>query len=133
MVVCLFINVDGWVVKFIGEKIVNEFLCYEVLIKQLLFYLLDSRMIKVIVMDIEGIMISILFVVDVLFFYVRVRMVDFIIEYQGEFEVVRQIEVVCFEINNVDVSVQEVIDILIGWIDQDQKIMSLKLLQGMIW
>ena len=90
-------------------------------------------MIKAIVTDIEGTTTSISFVADVLFPYARARMADFIIEHQGEPEVARQIEAVRSEINNADASVQEVIDTLIAWIDQDLKITPLKSLQGMIW
>lgn len=69
--------------------------------------------IKVIFIDIEGIISVVSFVFDVLFFYVVWYLLDFVCEYVGEIEVVVQLVVVCVESGEVDVDVEWVIVIFL--------------------
>ncbi|MGB4107331.1 MAG: acireductone synthase [Alphaproteobacteria bacterium] len=88
-------------------------------------------MIRAIVTDIEGTTSSISFVKDVLFPYARKEIPAFVRKNEkqvaGLLDEVRSIE------KNSELSTDEVIAILQRWIDEDQKIMPLKALQGLIW
>ncbi len=88
--------------------------------------------IKAIIMDIEGTTSSISFVHDVLFPYARHQLPQFVRENQHNPDVARQIQNVCKDVGR-SLNIEQVIEQLIQWIDEDQKITSLKLLQGMVW
>lgn len=90
-------------------------------------------MIRAIVTDIEGTTSSVSFVLEVLFPYARDRMQAFVSAYASEPAVAHELNAVRHEIGDSDASLQQVIDVLIRWIDEDRKITSLKSLQGMIW
>ncbi|MBP7722215.1 MAG: acireductone synthase [Alphaproteobacteria bacterium] len=88
-------------------------------------------MIRAIVTDIEGTTSSISFVKDVLFPYARKQIPAFV--RKNEKQVIGLLdEVRAFE-KNPKLSTDEVIATLQRWIDEDQKITPLKVLQGMIW
>jgi enolase-phosphatase E1 len=89
--------------------------------------------IRAIVTDIEGTTSSISFVRDVLFPYSRERLPAFIETHGDTPEVQHWLHEAAKEAGLVEASRQEVIELLIGWIDEDRKSTALKALQGMIW
>ncbi|MGH1378876.1 MAG: acireductone synthase [Alphaproteobacteria bacterium] len=90
-----------------------------------------SKKIKAIVTDIEGTTSSLSFVKDTLFPYAYKKMSDFVLDNEAEIsellDDVREVE------KNSGLSTEEVIEVLLRYIDEDQKITPLKALQGMIW
>lgn len=89
-------------------------------------------MIKAIVTDIEGTTSSLAFVKEVLFPYARKSMMAFIERNVSDKQVSEQIEAVRV-IMNEPASLEQVVTQLVDWIDRDQKITPLKMLQGLIW
>jgi len=89
--------------------------------------------IRAIVTDIEGTTSSISFVKDVLFPYARKRLPAFIETHADRPEVQHWLHEAAKEAGLIEASRQEVIELLLGWIDQDRKSTALKALQGMIW
>jgi enolase-phosphatase E1 len=89
--------------------------------------------IRAIVTDIEGTTSSISFVKDVLFPYARERLPAFVVTHSDKPEVQHWLHEAAREAGLVSASEQEVIDLLIRWIDEDRKSTALKALQGMIW
>ncbi|HOX71428.1 MAG TPA: acireductone synthase [Dokdonella sp.] len=89
--------------------------------------------IRAIVTDIEGTTSSISFVKDVLFPYARERLPAFVVTHYDTPEVQHWLHEAAREAGLVSASEQEMIDLLIGWIDSDRKSTALKALQGMIW
>jgi len=90
-------------------------------------------MIKAILTDIEGTTSSISFVKDVLFPYARKRLPAFVETHADEPEVQHWLHEAAKEAGLVSATREEIIDLLIGWIDADRKSTALKALQGMIW
>jgi enolase-phosphatase E1 len=90
-------------------------------------------MIQVIVTDIEGTTSSISFVKDVLFPYARERLPAFVVTHTDNPDVQHWLHEAAREAGLVSATQQEVIDLLISWIDADRKSTALKALQGMIW
>ena len=89
--------------------------------------------IRAIVTDIEGTTSSISFVKDVLFPYARERLPAFVVTHADKPDVQHWLHEAAREAGLVSASEQEIIDLLIGWIDADRKSTALKALQGMIW
>lgn len=89
--------------------------------------------IRAILTDIEGTTSSISFVKDVLFPYARERLPAFIVTHGDKPEVQHWLHEAAREAGLVSASEQEMIDLLINWIDSDRKSTALKALQGMIW
>lgn len=92
----------------------------------------QSQAIKAVILDIEGTTAPISFVHEVLFPYARERMTDLIENEQDNPEVREQIEAIAEEVGR-DMNDDEIINTLLNWIDEDQKIGPLKVLQGIIW
>lgn len=90
-------------------------------------------MIQAIVTDIEGTTSSISFVHDVLFPYAREHMRQFVCRSVQDGAATPHINDVRMHTGRMDMSLDEVADQLIQWIDEDKKITPLKALQGMIW
>ena len=90
-------------------------------------------MIKAILTDIEGTTSSLSFVKDILFPYARKHLADFIRNHREMPDVKYWIEETRKEVQQPSLNEQGVINVLIGWIDQDKKITPLKALQGLIW
>ncbi|GAB3036287.1 acireductone synthase [Oleiagrimonas citrea] len=88
---------------------------------------------RVIVTDIEGTTSSIRFVHEVLFPYARKRLPAFVETHADKPEVQHWLSEAAREAGFIEASRNEVIDLLIGWIDSDRKATSLKALQGLIW
>ena len=89
-------------------------------------------MIKAIVTDIEGTTSSLSFVKDVLFPYAREHLAAFVSTHAEEPAVREQLDAVAREVGR-ELSIDEAVDQLLRWIDEDKKITPLKTLQGMIW
>ncbi|TAH47619.1 MAG: acireductone synthase [Dokdonella sp.] len=89
--------------------------------------------VRAIVTDIEGTTSSISFVKDVLFPYARERLPAFVITHHDTPEVQHWLHEAAREAGLTSASEQEIIDLLIHWIDSDRKSTALKALQGMIW
>jgi enolase-phosphatase E1 len=90
-------------------------------------------MIKAILTDIEGTTSSISFVKDVLFPYARKRLPAFVETHADNPDVQHWLHEAAREAGLVSATREEMIDLLIGWIDADRKSTALKALQGMIW
>lgn len=93
----------------------------------------EFRVAKAILTDIEGTTSSIRFVKDVLFPYARRRLPAFIETHADTPELQHWLHEAAKEAGWVAASRQEIIDLLISWIDADRKSTALKALQGMIW
>jgi enolase-phosphatase E1 len=89
--------------------------------------------IRAIVTDIEGTTSSISFVRDVLFPYARRRLPAFIETHGSQPEVQHWLHETAREAGLVEASRQDIIELLLQWIDEDRKSTALKALQGMIW
>lgn len=89
--------------------------------------------IRAIVTDIEGTTSSISFVKDVLFPYAYKRLPAFIETHGDKPEIQHWLHEAAKEAGIVEASRQEVIELLLRWIDEDRKSTALKALQGMIW
>lgn len=90
-------------------------------------------MIRAIVTDIEGTTSSISFVHEVLFPYARKHMREFVCRSVQDGRATPHINDVRMQTGRMDMTLNDVADQLIAWIDQDKKITPLKALQGMIW
>jgi enolase-phosphatase E1 len=89
--------------------------------------------IRAIVTDIEGTTSSISFVKDVLFPYARKRLPAYVETHGDKPEVQHWLHEAAKEAGLIEASRQEVIELLLRWIDEDRKSTALKALQGMIW
>ncbi|AHX13719.1 haloacid dehalogenase [Dyella jiangningensis] len=89
--------------------------------------------IRAIVTDIEGTTSSIRFVKDVLFPYARERLPAFVETHGDTPDVQHWLHEAAKEAGIVEAPRQEVIEMLLRWIDEDRKSTALKALQGMIW
>lgn len=89
--------------------------------------------IRAIVTDIEGTTSSISFVKDVLFPYARKRLPAFVETHGDTPEVQHWLHEAAKEAGIVEAPRQDVIELLLRWIDEDRKSTALKALQGMIW
>jgi enolase-phosphatase E1 len=89
-------------------------------------------MTKIILTDIEGTTSSLSFVKDVLFPYAREHLPEFVRDHRDDTEVKRLLaDARAYAGGNLDEAA--LIERMIGWIDNDQKITPLKALQGLIW
>ncbi|HTV83966.1 MAG TPA: acireductone synthase [Dyella sp.] len=89
--------------------------------------------IRAIVTDIEGTTSSISFVKDVLFPYARKRLPAYIETHTDDPAVQHWLHEAAKEAGLVEATRQEIIELLLRWIDEDRKSTALKALQGMIW
>ena len=89
-------------------------------------------MIKAIVTDIEGTTTSLSFVKDILFPYARAHLAEFVSSHQIQAELQQIIAEVVKEVGR-ELTLDEVIEQLIEWSDQDKKISPLKSVQGLLW
>ena len=89
-------------------------------------------MIKAIITDIEGTTSSLSFVKDVLFPYARTHLSEFVTEHQYEDNLQAILSAVRQEVGK-ELNLEQAIEQLIRWIDQDKKITPLKTLQGLMW
>lgn len=89
-------------------------------------------MIRNILTDIEGTTSSISFVHEVLFPYARQQMADFLRQSASEPAIVEQLQSIAHEAGH-ELDLEQSIQLLQQWIDEDRKMTPLKALQGMIW
>ena len=89
--------------------------------------------IRAVVTDIEGTTSAITFVRDVLFPYARKRLPAFVETHADQPDVQHWLHEAAKEAGFIEASRQEVIELLLRWIDEDRKSTALKALQGMIW
>ena len=89
--------------------------------------------IRAIVTDIEGTTSSISFVKDVLFPYARKRLPAFVETHGDTPQVQHWLHEAAKEAGIVEAPRQDIIDMLVRWVDEDRKSTALKALQGMIW
>ncbi|WP_457638749.1 acireductone synthase [Persephonella sp.] len=89
-------------------------------------------MVKAVLIDIEGTVAPISFVKEVLFPYSKEKLEEFIKENADRTEIKEVIQQVK-QIEGKELSVEEVIETLKKWIDEDRKITPLKDIQGYIW
>ncbi|MEP6959035.1 MAG: acireductone synthase [Nitrospirota bacterium] len=93
-------------------------------------------MVRYVLMDIEGTLISVAFVREILFPFAKHRLAPFLYERRHDPNVL-QWTVVCQDAIEHETGTrpayEELPVILTGWIDQDRKLAGLKALQGMIW
>lgn len=89
-------------------------------------------MIRAVLTDIEGTTSSLSFVKDVLFPYSRARLPEFVRAHARESEVRRLLDDARREAG-ADLDDEQLIALLLRWIDEDRKITPLKALQGLIW
>jgi len=90
-------------------------------------------MIRAIVTDIEGTTSDIRFVHNVLFPYARENLAGFIAAFQHREEVAQALSDLRDEIAQPQATVEDLITVLFGFMDEDRKSTALKALQGMIW
>jgi len=90
-------------------------------------------MLRAIVTDIEGTTSSIDFVKNVLFPCARKRLPAYVETHGDTPEVQHWLHEAAKEADIIEASRQEVIEMLLRWIDEDRKSTALKALQGMIW
>ena len=89
-------------------------------------------MIEAIVTDIEGTTSSISFVKDVLFPYARERIAGFVRQHQHAPEVQKALSDIDALTGNAQ-NLDDCIQLLCQWIDEDRKATPLKAIQGLIW
>ncbi len=89
-------------------------------------------MIKAIITDIEGTITPISFVKDVLFPYSNQKIESFIKENLNNPEVLKILKDIK-NIENKELTLDEIISTLKKWIEEDKKITPLKEIQGLIW
>ncbi len=94
---------------------------------------MTSTAIRAVVTDIEGTTSSISFVKDVLFPYARQRLAGYIAAHSGDPAVRTALAEARGIAGTPDLSQDETIALLQGWIDADRKATPLKTLQGLIW
>ena len=87
--------------------------------------------IKAVVTDIEGTTSSLSFVKDVLFPYAYKHMPDYVWDHEKNIEDI--LDQVREEERNYDLNLEEIIEVLLRYMDEDRKITTLKTLQGLIW
>jgi enolase-phosphatase E1 len=87
--------------------------------------------IRAIVTDIEGTTSSLAFVKDVLFPYARRTLPDFVRGHQSQLtDFAGDMAAI---VGKPRLDTQEMIDLLLQWMDEDRKVTPLKTLQGMVW
>lgn len=93
--------------------------------------MMEVRGIRAVVTDIEGTTSSLAFVKEVLFPYARRLLPAFVVDHEAELRnIATEIEAIT---GKRGLSAQEMIDILLQWMDEDRKVTPLKTLQGLIW
>jgi enolase-phosphatase E1 len=89
-------------------------------------------MINAIVTDIEGTTSSLSFVKDTLFPYARAHLAEFVRSHINHPDIISVLSETRRLIEKA-LSTEQVIELLIQWIDEDKKATPLKTLQGLIW
>lgn len=90
-----------------------------------------SNTIKAILTDIEGTTTALSFVTENLFPYAQKHLADYVFDH--ETEIADLLNDVRTEERNAELTLEEVLEVLQRYIDEDQKVTALKEIQGMIW
>lgn len=90
-----------------------------------------DKKIKAVVTDIEGTTSALSFVKETLFPFAYRHLPDYV--WDNEDDIAHLLDAVREEEKNPDLSTEEVVDVMLRYIDEDQKVTPLKTLQGMIW
>lgn len=93
--------------------------------------MIEVRGIRAVLTDIEGTTSSLAFVKDVLFPYARDALPGFVRAHELELKAL--IGDVAATVGKTPLTMQETIDTLLQWMDEDRKVTPLKTLQGMVW
>ncbi len=125
----LFTNVGGWMPQFTGAAISDKFPTFEK------YHSADVtfKNVAAIVMDIEGTTGSLSFVKETLFPFAAAKLPGFIASHATRPEVAAQLDAVRRMENNLALSNDDIVKILLQWVRDDNKATPLKALQGMIW
>lgn len=94
---------------------------------------MSTHRVHAVVTDIEGTTTDIAFVHNVLFPYARTALPAFVRAHADAPPVASELAATAALAEQPDAKLDELIDILISWIDQDRKATPLKNLQGQIW
>lgn len=89
-------------------------------------------MVTAIITDIEGTTTSVAFVYEVLFPYAKEHIPSYIKNHSQQIDVIEQLQLINIEVGK-SLSINEAIEQLLQWMDEDKKVTPLKNLQGMIW
>ncbi len=89
-------------------------------------------MIKAIITDIEGTTSSLSFVKEVLFPYARTHLADYVYAHAQD-ETILAVQADSSKEVGKALDIEQLIEQLIQWIDEDKKVTPLKSLQGLIW
>ena len=90
-------------------------------------------MIKAVLTDLEGTISRFAFVKYVLYPYAKQNLPDFIDYYQHEAEVKYQLNIVRRSIDDKNASIDRVTEVLMYWLDNEERVPALNELLGMIW
>ncbi|MGZ8161588.1 MAG: acireductone synthase [Methylobacter sp.] len=88
--------------------------------------------VKAIVTDIEGTTTSLSFVKETLFPYARAHLAEFVRSHVTDPQVKILLDDTCKEVG-FKLDIEQLIQQLIHWLDEDKKVTPLKSLQGLIW
>jgi enolase-phosphatase E1 len=92
---------------------------------------IEVRGVRAVLTDIEGTTSSLAFVKDVLFPYARNSLPAFIRSHESELtDIASDIATM---LGKSHLTAQEMIDVLLQWMDEDRKVTPLKTLQGIVW
>jgi enolase-phosphatase E1 len=89
---------------------------------------IEVRGVRAVLTDIEGTTSSLAFVKDVLFPYARNSLPAFIRSHESELA-----SDIATMLGKSHLTAQEMIDVLLQWMDEDRKVTPLKTLQGIVW
>jgi enolase-phosphatase E1 len=93
--------------------------------------MITAHAVRAVLLDIEGTTSSLSFVKDTLFPYARRRLPAYVRDHEGELsellDQVRAIEA------TPALTVDQITQVLLRWMDEDRKVTPLKTLQGLIW
>jgi enolase-phosphatase E1 len=89
-------------------------------------------MVTAIITDIEGTTTSVAFVYEVLFPYAKEHIPSYIKNHSQQIDVIEQLQLINIEVGK-SLLINEAIEQLLQWMDEDKKVTPLKNLQGMIW
>ena len=87
---------------------------------------------KAVITDIEGTTSPMSFVTDVLFPYTRKNLKEYLRAHETEPDVVILLNNIRADYGKL-LTVEEIISMMLGWIDMDRKVTALKMLQGLVW
>ncbi|MDB6013040.1 MAG: enolase [Gammaproteobacteria bacterium] len=93
--------------------------------------MIEVRGVRAVLTDIEGTTSSLAFVKDVLFPYARNSLPAFIRSHESELTGIASD--IATMLGKSHLTAQEMIDVLLQWMDEDRKVTPLKTLQGIVW